>query len=308
MSIANWSHKELVQELLQFQETASLILPRKGHFPTLPDIDYFAAITPLKACVGGDHLAIVNFEVYGLDAKIAAAENAGNESLAVKLAANRDRFGIFIADVAGHSASSSMITNYLHAAFRMGVAYELKCNGEVTADLFEILNTQFYNHITAEYLKSKPYTTMMYGEVHNDGTFRFLSAGHPYPIVFSRKYDRIMPLDPDRTKNSTPLGVLPSEYRVDTENFKRTFGTKNKYAVNEIRLLGEGDILLLYTDGFTEQGEGTLNFFETHLEQILRENKEHDARGIYSAIMDGLQAFSPPEDDLTLAVIKKTPL
>jgi serine phosphatase RsbU (regulator of sigma subunit) len=271
----------------------------------LPNIDYFAAVTPFQACVGGDHLIIVNFNDYNLEGKIAAAENAGNPSLAAMLSRNRNRFGILVADVAGHSVSNSVTANYLHAAFRTGVAYELKLNGEVTPYLFEILNTQFYNHISRDFLKSKPYITLIYGEVHNNGTFRFLSAGHPYPIVFSKKYNSIVRLDPDRTKNSTSLGVMPSEYHIDTEHFGRAFATKSRYDVNEIRLLGEGDILLLYTDGFLELDGGSLNFCETRLEPVLRENKERDAREIYAAIMDELHRFCPPEDDLTLAVIKR---
>ena len=103
-----------------------------------------------------------------------------------------------------------------------------------------------------EYLEIKPFVTLIYGEVLNDGRFRFISAGHPPPIVFSQKYDRIAPLSDERTRTSTPLGIIPSDYHVDIEHFAPVSITKDPYFINEINLLGNGDIMLLYSDGLME--------------------------------------------------------
>lgn len=303
--IKNWPKKDLVEELLHFQEVASLILPRKANLPRLPGIDYFAATEPYKGCVCGDHLIILNFDEYNIRDKIRIAQESGNEALTARLSKNLDSFGILIADAAGHMITDNTTANYLHAAFKTGVGYELKFKGEVTSELFEVLNTTFYNRMSPDFLRKKPYVTLIYGEVHNDGRFRFLSAGHPPPIVFSNEYDRIERLGDERTAASTPLGIFPSEYSVDIENFEPTIATKGRYHVNELRLLGDGDIMILYTDGLTEQQGGALNYCEARLEAVLREVKRESARDIYGAIRRELDVFCPPDDDLTIAVIKK---
>jgi hypothetical protein len=41
--------------------------------------------------------------------------------------------------------------------------------------------------------------TMIYGEISNLGSFRFISAGHPAPVVFPRRFGKIMKISPDRT-------------------------------------------------------------------------------------------------------------
>src|SRR5450756_598797 len=100
--ISEWTKDELVDELLHFQEVASLALPRHDHLPKLPGIDYVVGIEPCKGCVGGDHIAIVNFEEYNLKEKIVEAQKAGNATLAATLKHNLDSFGILVADAAGH--------------------------------------------------------------------------------------------------------------------------------------------------------------------------------------------------------------
>jgi serine phosphatase RsbU (regulator of sigma subunit) len=303
--IRDWPRSVLVDELLHVQELASLTLPRKERFPTLTNIDYFAEIEPYMGCVGGDHLIVINFDEYHLDERIARAEAAGDRDFSARLKKNKDKFGIMVADAAGHSVSDSVTVNYLHGAFKTGVAYELKHNGEITAELFELLNTQFYNRMTPEYLTHKPYITLIYGEVSNDGVFRFLSAGHPPPIVFSNEYDKIMKLEKKTVMNSTPLGIFPSQYHVDIEYFDPAVFEKERYPLNEITLLNRGDILLLYTDGLLDDEDSPASFLGDELEHILRDSKHESARGIYAAVKTGLHAHCDVKDDVTLAVIKK---
>jgi serine phosphatase RsbU (regulator of sigma subunit) len=304
-NIQNWPHQDLVEELAHFQDLASLILPRAEDLPILPNIDYFAAIEPLKGSVCGDHLAVLNFAEYNLPHKIRQAEQAGNGLLAASLADNLDRFGILLADAAGHRIGDSVTTNFLHGAFKTGIAYELARHGKVTAGLFEMLNTIFYNRMTPEFLESKPFVTLIYGEVLNDGRFRFLSAGHPPPIVFSQMFNKIVALGDERTRSSTPLGILPSKYHVDIESFTPVALTKERYAVNEINLLGTGDFMLLYTDGLLEHHNATGLFTDTQLEPVLREAKSGTAREIYRSLCGAMHAFAPFGDDVTIAVIKK---
>jgi serine phosphatase RsbU (regulator of sigma subunit) len=303
--LTDWPQQELAEELAHVQTIASLILPREESFPNLSHIDYHAVIEPRKGAVCGDRLAVLNFAEYHLEDKIREAEDAGNATLAATLAGNRNRFGILVADAAGHRIGDSVTVNFLHAAFKTGVAYELARHGQVTAGLLEMLNTIFYNRMTPEFLESKPFVTLLYGEVRNDGRFRFLSAGHPPPIVFSQKLNRIVTLGDERTRSSTPLGILPSQYHVDIEYFQPVLLTKDRYEVNEINLLGQGDIMLLYTDGLTDHRNGDVMFCDTEVEHVLRQAKAGTAKDIFEAIRSAMCSFGAMSDDFTIAVVKK---
>jgi serine phosphatase RsbU (regulator of sigma subunit) len=303
--IKDWPHKDLADELLHFQEVASLVLPRKEDLPVLSNIDYFAAVEPYRGCVGGDHIVVVNFDKYKIGEKIKAAEAAGNTRLARKLKKNLDAFGILIADVAGHMVTDNAFVGYLHGAFKMGARMQLKYEGEITAELFEMMNTEVYYHIQPDFLKVKPYTTLLYAEIHNDGRIRYVSAGHPQPIIFSHEYNRVMTLSEDLTRASTPLGVLPSDYHVDTDHFQSATVPKSRLPVNDIHLLSPNDIMVLHTDGLSEQKDGELNFVTARLEAVLREAKNESARDIWKTIRKELRAFATIQDDVTVAVVKR---
>lgn len=70
--------------------------------------------------------------------------------------------------------------------------------------------------------------------------------------------------------------------------------------------MGEGDILLLPTDGLTEHSHAGDDYFPGRLEQTLREVKHRPAAEIYEAIMADVLAFSAPSDDISLVVVKRT--
>ena len=293
----------LRREIEHFQNLAGLTLPRQDSFPQLPGIDYYVRSQPLQGKVSGDLAITINFHEHNLAKKIERALEQNNQQLAAALSKNLDRFGILIADVAGHRITDSTMGVYLYAAFKMGIGYELEQHGEITPRLFEKLNTRLYNIVSHSTMASPPFVTMIYGEVANDGRVRDLLAGHPPPLVFSNENNRLEKLDGKYTAASTFLGVLPSRYHHDIEHFEPTFGTKDHYAVNEIALLGQGDIMLLYTDGLTEQKKGAMNFAGTGLEPLLQEVKAEKAKTIYQAIMKELRRHS--DDDVTIAVIKK---
>jgi len=311
LDIRQWSKDDLVREVLHFQELGARGLPRTEEFPDFPTIDYYGTIEPYRGCVGGDHLFFLNFEQYHMAEKIALAELNGQDALARSLRRTRETFGILIADVAGHSIADTLTVNYLHAGFTIGVEYELLLHGHISAALFEKLNTNFFNRIThhgIEYQSSKPFATLIYGELHKHGQFRYLNAGHPSPIVFSQQQNRIVQLGSEVTQRSTPLGVLPSEYDVHDVSFKRQVGTKKRYAVNEITLLGAGDVLLLATDGLFERehDDGEMQeFTNSQLETVLLESSKGSAQDIHDAVKKAANLFCPANDDVTLVVIKK---
>ena len=79
----------------------------------------------------------------------------------------------------------------LHQAFLLGAIYELDMFGQVTKRLFENLNTRFYQSSS-----DHKFVSLIYGEISEDGGFRFLSAAQPFPLVFSSRHDRFMEVEP----------------------------------------------------------------------------------------------------------------
>ena len=83
-------------------------------------------------------------------------------------------------------------------------------------------------------------------------------------------------------------------------------GQKSKYVINDINLMGEGDILLLFSDGFMEHGEHTMGpFGERRLEPILRETKDQTAAGIAAVLKTELMGYAESTDDMSFVVIKR---
>jgi serine phosphatase RsbU (regulator of sigma subunit) len=267
---------------------------------SLSEIEVYGQTFPFNGVLGGDHIIFVDFKRrYNLDARIETALANGHEDVAQRLVRCRDKVGILLADSAGHDMTDALLTAMLHQAFLTGVLYELETEGHVTAKLFEVLNTRF-----AQSSSVSKFLTMVYGEIHEDGTFRFISAGHPKPMVFSAKYDRLVDIDPDRMINVLPIGVFPSESDIDLDDTSSTPHQK-PFAINEVSLIGRGDILLLQTDGLFEHGDGDDLFAPRRLEQTIRRVKDLPPRDIVGAIYEDMVRFAPPADDTSLVVIKK---
>jgi serine phosphatase RsbU (regulator of sigma subunit) len=180
------------------------------------------------------------------------------------------------------------------------VLYELETEGHVTAKLFEVLNTRF-----AQSSSVSKFLTMIYGEIHEDGTFRFISAGHPKPMVFSAKYDELVDIDPDRLMNVLPIGVFPSQRDIDATDGSNSAPRQKPFTINEVSLIGAGDILLLQTDGLLEHGTEEGLFAPHHLEQTIRRVKHLPPREIVAAIREEMVRFAPSADDTSLVVVKK---
>jgi serine phosphatase RsbU (regulator of sigma subunit) len=147
---------------------------------------------------------------------------------------------------------------------------------------------------------------MIYGEISEDCTFRFLSAAHPKPVVFSSQHDRFMEVSEDLCTSFPPIGTLPSDNVIDRNRSKSVLGFKDQYELNEWRLMGGGDILLLYTDGLTDHVRAGEAYFPKHLEQKMREVKHLSARAIFEAIRTHFLEFADLSDDASFVVIKRT--
>jgi serine phosphatase RsbU (regulator of sigma subunit) len=202
--------------------------------------------------------------------------------------------------VSGHRMTDALLAAMLHQAFLLGAIYELETHGRITRHLFENLNTRFYQSSGAH-----KFVSLIYGEIAEDSTFRFLSAAMPFPVVFSSRHDRFMEVGPDLRISFPPLGMMPSWDVIDRSTTTSSLGFKDHYEMNKWLLMGEGDILLLYTDGIAEHVRGDEEYFPTRLEAVIRQAKAGTAREIFEAVKTDLVAFSPPADDISLIVIKR---
>jgi serine phosphatase RsbU (regulator of sigma subunit) len=115
-----------------------------------------------------------------------------------------------------------------------------------------------------------------------------------------------MEVSPDLCVSFPPLGILPSLDVSERTASNDVLGFKARYAINEWTLMGEGDVLLLYTDGLVEHARRGEDYFPGRAEQILRETHRHGAQVIFDSMMEDVRDFSQPSDDISLVVIKRT--
>jgi serine phosphatase RsbU (regulator of sigma subunit) len=289
-------------ELRNFEDIARYIKPSSGDIPELQGIDIYGDTIPLNGIVGGDHIIYVDFKKrYDLDKRILDSIVINRKDVVERLKQNKTKAGILIADVSGHKITDALLAAMLHQSFLTGVMYELKQNGQVTTELFENINSRFYS--SSSFSK---FITMIYGEISKNGMFRFTNAGHPNPAVFSNKYDKLMEVSQKRVIHFPPIGTLPSREDLDFRKNLSRVGYKKKYSINEINLMGAGDILLLYTDGLSEHNINIEDFyFPKKLEIILKKVKKHNAKDIFNQITDDMLKFNKFSDDVSIVVIKK---
>ena len=292
--------ERLTRELDNFQSIAKYLVPLPGEVPRLSGIDVWGGSVQLNGSVGGDHITYIDFKQrFDLQARIERAREEGRDDVADNLRGCQHKAGIAVMDVAGHQMTDALLAAMLHQAFLLGAIYELDRYGQITRRLFENLNTRFYQSSG-----TNKFVSLIYGEISDDAKFRFLSAGQPYPSIFSSHHDRFMEVSPHLCLSFPPLGMLPSFNVIDRSTTPSLLGFKERYEMNEWTLMGRGDILLMHTDGLTEHEGPNGSYFPDRLEQILRDVKQLGARQIYDAIMMDLVAFAEPVDDASVVVIK----
>ncbi|MEQ1759944.1 MAG: PP2C family protein-serine/threonine phosphatase [Vicinamibacterales bacterium] len=293
--------QRLLDELGNFQDIARHLIPTAGEVPRLRGFDIAGRMMPLNGAVGGDHVIYIDFKQrFDLDARIARASARGQHDVVENLRRCQRAAGIALVDVAGHRMTDALLAAMFHQAFLLGATYELDMFGTITQRLFENLNTRFYQSSGAH-----KFISLIYGEISEDARFRFMSAAHVFPSVFSRQHDRFMEVGPEQCVSFPPLGLQPSLTAIDRGKVDPgAFGFKERYALNEWHLMGKGDILLLHTDGFVEHTHNGEAYFPERAEATLRSVKDKPAKDILKALDQDLRAFGPPSDDISLVVIK----
>ena len=187
----------------------------------------------------------------------------------------------------------------LHQSFLLGVYYELDRYGEITTRIFEHINMRFYRSTAVN-----KYFTMIYGEISENGRFRFISAGHQPPAVFSLEHGKFVKISADRLVSFPPVGLLPSGHDPDEHVEPGMRGYKKRYEINEINLLNFGDTLLLLTDGLAEHDQG--GFFPTAVEQLLVEAADVSVDRLCGRLREAILERAAPSDDISVVAIRRT--
>ena len=250
------------------------------------------------------------------------AKSSDQLRIAENLQALYSTAGVLLVDAQGHGTIAAKIASTVHDTFHAFMLSELDRSGTVTPALFDELNLRLAQSATAGNAlgrsmdaSSREIATILYGEIHPSGQFRFVNFGHPPPLVFSAKYRRFMEIGRERMVQFLALGLEIPQDHPDRNKYISVKLRKrhiNSSDMAEITLMGRGDILLLYTDGVYD---GSDEPEKKQIEAIIGEHQHQAARDICNAIMDYAvnrderlrQAGHSDEiDDKTVFIIKQT--
>lgn len=300
-----------LDELANFETLTETTIPLPGDIPELKGFDIYGESMQKRGRLGGDHIIYIDFKKrYKLDDKIEEVHRDNRFTTIAKgeIIKNIDdlkrKGGILVADVSGHLKTDFSFATRLHDAFLISVLYEISGRGEVTPNLFRKLNTRLFNSSSFD-----KYITLIYGEISESGIFRFISAGHPFPLFFSNKSNTLRECRLPGFSNSPPLAAFPSK-GPDMEGDSSSVTFSSHFTVNQLSLSEPGDILLLYTDGLSElKNRKEKLYFDPEtggrFQEIITSRKEYPAKKLFDEIKKDIMNFSKPEDDLSYVLIKK---
>jgi serine phosphatase RsbU (regulator of sigma subunit) len=233
-----------------------------------------------------------------------------------------DIAGVLLVDAQGHGIISAKIASTVHDTFHALMLSELDHRGKTTAELFERINLRLAQSVTArnalgrtEKESAQEIATMLYGEVHPYGYFRFVNFGHPLPLVFSAEFRKFMEIDKSRMVQFLPLGLQIPEDHPDRNRYLSLEAREmrvNSSDVAELTLLSPGDIFVLYTDGVYD---GSDKEERQKLEEVMRERYRQPAKEICNALLeyavkkdDRLRQIGEQDriDDKTVFIIKRS--
>jgi sigma-B regulation protein RsbU (phosphoserine phosphatase) len=187
---------------------------------------------------------------------------------------------VLLADVSGKGMAAALLTASLEALAVGPIEV-----GHPPEGICSRLSRRLYARTSPE-----RYATGFVAVLHTDsGRFCYTNAGHN-PALLLRASGEHEQLE----ATGLPLGLLPvGEYG------------------REERLLGPGDLVVLYTDGVTEAANPAGD--EYGLARLLEVSRAHAARGVQSladALQADLEAFAsgvPFGDDRTFVLLRRLP-
>jgi phosphoserine phosphatase RsbU/P len=185
--------------------------------------------------------------------------------------------GLFFAvgDVAGKGVAASLLMTHLNAIFRSLLSLRLPVS--------EVMSRA--NRLFCENTLTSHYATLVCGRTAG-AVVEFCNAGHCPPLLLSRRgIERI-------DCPGLPLGLFCS----------------GEYPLSRVEL-GEGESLVLYSDGITEtQDQEGNEFGEEGLSRSLERHSGSAAGSLAGEVLRDVKRFrgaNRPSDDVTLLVVRR---
>ena len=192
--------------------------------------------------------------------------------------------GLGIADVSGHGLPAALQVRDIYMGLRMGLARDFKI----------VRTVERLNDIIHHSTLTSRFVSMFYGELDTSGLFIYVNAGHPPPFHITATGE-VRELQ----EGGPVLGPLSQA------TYQRGMAT-----------LTPGDLLVFYTDGFSEalaarrEGKKPEEYGVGRLVQQARSLQDKTAQEIVEAIFEDVASFTgerPQNDDRTLMVVRRVP-
>jgi|GEM_PF-2596990 len=187
-----------------------------------------------------------------------------------------------LADVSGHGVPAALITMAANDAFGLAIR-----NSDSPAAVFRDVNTQL-----SEQIKTQDYLTAFLVRIDERLHITYANASHQKALHFRRKFGTIESYD----TNGLFIGAMADA--TDTYEEKQS-------------RLQYGDLLVLFTDGITEQvnpaGE---EFGHARLQELIMRHHELPVQKLADAILEDLMAFAAGtriRDDVSLLALSVHP-
>lgn len=183
---------------------------------------------------------------------------------------------LVLGDVAGKGVAASLLQSHLHALFRALIHRELPMG--------ELLGRA--NGLFAAATSGASYATLVAARLFADGTLELANAGHPRPLLADRR--GVRPVE----GSGLPLGLFPA----------------SEYASHSLRLT-PGQVVLLYTDGWTEAARADEEYGIGRAAAALRRSADLPLPELLAACREDARRFLDGGawgDDLTLLAVRRT--
>jgi phosphoserine phosphatase RsbU/P len=185
--------------------------------------------------------------------------------------------GLFfvLGDVSGKGVAASMLMTQLHALFRSLTHMALPLEQTVV----------LANRVFCESALAGHYATLVCGHARPTGDIEIYNAGHLPALLLQGKATRQI------ESTGLPLGMF----------------CEISFSVTQLHL-DRGDMLLLYTDGFSESLRADEEYGIDRIAKLLRQRQWERPGEVISACVRDLESFTDSTrfDDLSLLAIQRT--
>ena len=199
------------------------------------------------------------------------------------------RLGVLVADVSGKGTSAA-----LYMAELKGVMLSLSLHYSSPRELLVTAD-----RILADHLDTRSFITVTYAVVDlRARTLTYARAGHCPLIYYPGPH-----ASPREAQVLAPDGLVLGLQLDGGVTFARLLEERTMP-------LGDGDVVVLYTDGLSEAMNAADECFgEERLRDLVEAHADLDVDGLRQRILDALGGFTdgmPPHDDMTLLLLKIT--